>query len=126
MRTAEIRPQVGGIIKSRLFTQGSEVKAGQPLFQIDRAPFEVDVEIASASLKRAEASYRQLRQRTDRLAQLQNSGAVSRQDYDDAKENTAQAAASVAEATASLNRKNSTSLIQPSNRPLMAGSSKNS
>ncbi|MEI7367835.1 efflux RND transporter periplasmic adaptor subunit [Pectobacterium sp. 1950-15] len=105
MRTAEIRPQVGGIIKSRLFTQGSEVKAGQPLFQIDRAPFEVDVEIASASLKRAEASYRQLRQRTDRLAQLQNSGAVSRQDYDDAKENTAQAAASVAEATASLNRK---------------------
>lgn len=104
-RTAEIRPQVGGIIKSRLFVQGSEVRANQPLFQLDEAPFKADVEMATATLAKAQAAFHQLQLRAARLSQLQSSGAVSRQDIDDAKANAAQAAASVAEATAALNRK---------------------
>lgn len=104
-RTAEIRPQVGGIIKSRLFVQGSEVRANQPLFQLDEAPFKADVEMATAVLTKAQAAYHQLQLRAARLSQLQSSGAVSRQDIDDAKANATQAAASVAEATAALNRK---------------------
>ena len=105
LKTAQIRPQVGGIITARLFTQGSEVSAGQPLFQIDPAPFKAEVEMAEAVLARAVASYRQLSLRMQRLGKLQGTGAISRQDYDDARANTAQAAAGVAEAKASLNRK---------------------
>ncbi|MBJ9999813.1 efflux RND transporter periplasmic adaptor subunit [Erwinia sp. S38] len=105
LRTAQIRPQVGGIVTARLFSQGSEVKAGQPLFQIDPAPFQVEVDMAAATLARAEASHRQLQQRANRLSQILHTGAVSRQDYDDALANSAQAAASVAEAKASLQRK---------------------
>lgn len=105
LRTAQIRPQVGGIVTARLFEQGSEVKAGQPLFQIDPAPFKAEVAMAEAALTRAEASYRQLQLRAQRLSKLQGTGAISQQDYDDARANSAQAAASVAEAKASLNRK---------------------
>lgn len=105
LRTAQIRPQVGGIVTARLFSQGSEVKAGQPLFQIDPAPFRAEVAMAEATLARAEASHRQLQQKANRLSQIQHSGAVSRQDFDDALANSAQAAASVAEAKASLQRK---------------------
>jgi multidrug efflux system membrane fusion protein len=47
-RTAEIRPQVGGIIEKRLFEQGSKVEAGQPLFQINPEPFKAEVDSASA------------------------------------------------------------------------------
>lgn len=105
LRTAQIRPQVGGIVTARLFAQGSEVKAGQPLFQIDPAPFRAEVAMAEATLARVEASHRQLQQKANRLSQIQHSGAVSRQDFDDALANSAQAAASVAEAKASLQRK---------------------
>lgn len=105
LRTAQIRPQVGGIVTARLFSQGSEVKAGQPLFQIDPAPFRAEVAMAEATLARTEASHRQLQQKANRLSQIQHSGAISRQDFDDALANSAQAAASVAEAKASLQRK---------------------
>lgn len=105
LQTAQIRPQVGGIVTARLFSQGSEVIAGQPLFQIDPAPFKADVEMAEAVLVRAEAAYHQLKLRAQRLNQLQKNGAISQQDYDDAQANAAQAAASIAEAKASLTRK---------------------
>ncbi|WP_105746262.1 efflux RND transporter periplasmic adaptor subunit [Cronobacter dublinensis] len=105
IRSAQIRPQVGGIIKNRMFLQGSEVRAGQALFQIDAAPFKADVEMAAAALAKANATALQMSQRARRLALLQKNGAVSAQDYDDARANSAQAAADVAEAQASLNRK---------------------
>ncbi|OON42162.1 hypothetical protein BTJ39_03140 [Izhakiella australiensis] len=104
-KTAEIRPQVGGIINARFFVQGSEVRSGQPLFQIDRKAFEADVEMASAALQRAMASQMQLQLKANRLIKLKNSGAVSLQAIDDAKAEAAQAAASVAEAKATLKRK---------------------
>lgn len=105
VRTAQIRPQVGGIIQKRLFTQGSEIQQGQPLFQIDPAPFEADVEMARAAVAKAKATYQQMSQRAYRFSRLQQSAAISQQDFDDAKASSAQAAADLAEATASLNRK---------------------
>ena len=105
VKTAQIRPQVGGIIQKRLFRQGSEIREGQALFQIDAAPFAADVEMANAALARAKATYQQMSSRAYRFSQLQKNAAISQQDLDDAKAASAQAAADLAEATASLNRK---------------------
>jgi membrane fusion protein (multidrug efflux system) len=55
-RVAEVRPQVSGVIVKRLFTEGSEVKAGQQLYQIDPAPFQANLESARASLARVRAT----------------------------------------------------------------------
>ncbi|HEM8063038.1 TPA: efflux RND transporter periplasmic adaptor subunit [Enterobacter hormaechei] len=105
VKTAQIRPQVGGIIQKRLFVQGSEIREGQALFQIDAAPFAADVEMANAVVAKARATYQQMNSRAYRFSQLQKNAAVSQQDLDDAKAASAQAAAELAEATASLNRK---------------------
>lgn len=56
VRIAEIRPQVSGIVRRRLFEQGADVHAGQPLFEIDSSPFRAEEETAAASLQRAEAA----------------------------------------------------------------------
>ncbi|MCK9229995.1 MAG: efflux RND transporter periplasmic adaptor subunit [Syntrophales bacterium] len=74
--TAEVRPQVSGIIQKRLFTEGSDVEAGQPLFQIDPALFE-------AALARAEANLTTLELKAGRMQRLLDNKAVSRQAYDD-------------------------------------------
>jgi membrane fusion protein (multidrug efflux system) len=58
---AEIRPQVNGIIKKRLFKEGSDVKAGQLLYQIDPAPFQVALDSAKASLGKAQANLPSIR-----------------------------------------------------------------
>src|SRR5262245_26117110 len=54
-RVADVRARVSGIVVARLFEQGSEVKAGDPLYQIDTKPFEVDLQAAHAALAKAEA-----------------------------------------------------------------------
>ena len=54
-RVADVRPQVSGIVVERLFRQGSEVKAGDPLYRIDPRPFEVEVQASEAALAKAEA-----------------------------------------------------------------------
>jgi membrane fusion protein, multidrug efflux system len=81
---AEVRPQVGGIIQERLFTEGSDVKAGQVLFRIDTAPFQAALNNAKAALSRSEANLSAIRLRADRLRELLVDKAVSQQDYDDA------------------------------------------
>ncbi|MDP2798396.1 MAG: biotin/lipoyl-binding protein, partial [Deltaproteobacteria bacterium] len=63
---AEIRPQVSGLIQKRLFREGSDVKAGQVLYQIDPAPFQATLDNAKAALDRAEASLPSIRLRVDR------------------------------------------------------------
>lgn len=83
-RVAEIRPQVNGLIQKRLFTEGSDVEAGQVLYQIDPAPFQAALDNAKASLARAEANLPSVKARADRFAELVADNAVSRQDYDDA------------------------------------------
>jgi len=81
---AEVRPQVGGIIQRRLFTEGSDVRAGQPLFQIDPAIYQAAVSNASAALARSEAQLTTVQLRASRLRELLAEKAVSKQDYDDA------------------------------------------
>lgn len=104
-RAAEIRSQVGGIIEKRLFEQGSEVVAGQVLFQIAPAPFEAEVDSAAAALQRAEAGLTRAELRHRRSTALLPSQAISREAHDDAVADLAQAAATVAEARATLRRR---------------------
>lgn len=81
---AEIRPQISGLIRKRLFTEGSDVRAGQDLYQIDSASFEAAFENAKAALVRAESVLPALRLRADRFKQALADKAVSQQDFDDA------------------------------------------
>ncbi|MBP8609271.1 MAG: efflux RND transporter periplasmic adaptor subunit [Syntrophaceae bacterium] len=81
---AEVRPQVSGIIQKRLFTEGSDVKEGQPLFQIDPALYQVALDNAKAALARSEAQLSTIQLRETRLKDLLVEKAVSQQDYDDA------------------------------------------
>jgi len=67
---AEVRPQVTGIVKERLFTEGSLVEAGQPLFQLDDATYRADLNSALASLRRAEATVEVARLNAARLEEL--------------------------------------------------------
>ena len=105
VRVAEIRPQVGGIVRRRLFEQGGEIRAGAPLFQIDPAPFKADADMAAAALKRAEAALARARAQTRRLEPLVVTEAISRQSYDDAVSQRDQAAADVTQARAVLARR---------------------
>lgn len=81
---AEVRPQVGGIIQKRLFTEGSDVKAGETLYQIDPATYQAAHASAKAALAKAEANCFTLKQKTERYKQLVAINAVSRQEFDDA------------------------------------------
>ena len=90
---AEVRPQVGGIIKKRLFTEGTDVKAGQLLYQIDPASYEAALASAKAVQARAEANLVATRLKADRYLELVKTKAVSQQDNDDT-----QAALKLAEA----------------------------
>ncbi|ABK19350.1 efflux RND transporter periplasmic adaptor subunit [Syntrophobacter fumaroxidans] len=92
---AEIRPQVNGIIQKRLFKEGSDVKAGQVLYQIDPASFQAALDNAKASLARAEANRPAIRLRVERYKELLADKAVSRQDHDDAVASLKQADAEV-------------------------------
>lgn len=104
-RTAEIRPQVSGIVQRRLFEQGADIQAGAALFEIDAAPFKAEVQNAQAALKRAQAVLARARIQVERLQPLVSAEAVSQQTYDDAASQREQAAADVAQAEATLARK---------------------
>ncbi len=104
-RVAEIRPQVNGVIQRRLFEQGTEVRAGQPLFQINPAPFRADVNSAAAAVQRARAALSRASLQERRLAPLVKADAVSGQDYDDAVAARDQAAADLAASRADLARR---------------------
>jgi membrane fusion protein, multidrug efflux system len=69
-RVSEVRPRVSGIIVNRMFHQGSEVKVGDPLYQIDPRPFEVEVQSTEAALARAEAAQEQASLQARRIATL--------------------------------------------------------
>ncbi len=104
-RTAEIRPQVSGIVQKRLFEQGSEVKEGQVLFQLNAAPFKAEENSARAALARAEATIERARTQAERLKPLIDVDAISRQSYDDAVSAQRQAEADVMAARAALERR---------------------
>ncbi len=106
---AEIRPQVNGIIQSRLFREGANVKAGELLYQIDPAPYKAAFEQAKAALTTAEAdlvtaeaNLPAIRSRAERLKGLVGIHAVSEQSYDDAAAALRQAEANLAARKASV------------------------
>lgn len=101
---AEVRPQVNGIVRQRLFTEGGTVKAGQALYQIDPAIYQANVDSAAAALARAEANRDMARLKAGRHEELVKTGAVSRQAYDEAQAGLKQAEAEVSAAHAALER----------------------
>ncbi|MFZ5465638.1 MAG: efflux RND transporter periplasmic adaptor subunit [Pseudomonadota bacterium] len=101
---AEIRPQVTGIIKSRKFIEGSEVEAGQLLYQIDPSGYQAAYDGARASLSRAEAQLQSARLKAERQAELVKINAVSKEAHDDAQAALKQARADVASARAVLDK----------------------
>jgi membrane fusion protein, multidrug efflux system len=101
-REAEIRPQVTGLIQSRLFTEGQLVSEGQALYQIDAAEYAASVNSAKAALQRAEATAEAARQTASRYERLAEINAVSRENYDQAVAAQRQAEADVAMQKAAL------------------------
>ena len=101
-RTAEVRARVAGILLKRVFTEGSDVKAGDTLFQIDPAPLQAAYDSAKASLASAEANVKQAQSQADRYEVLVKINAVSKQEYDTAIAAAAQGNASVLVAKAAL------------------------
>lgn len=99
-RVAEVRPQVSGIILRRLFEEGSHVRAGQTLYEIDPASYRAAHEQAEAALANARANLLGVRGKAERYAQLLDVEGISRQEHDDAQAAYAQAAASVKAAAA--------------------------
>lgn len=99
---SEVRPQVGGVIKARLFQEGSIVQAGQSLYQIDPATYQATYNSAAAALAQAQAQALAAKLKADRYKTLVESGAVSKQDNDDAQAAAAQTAAAVAVQKAAL------------------------
>ena len=93
---AEVRPQVSGIIQRRLFAEGTAVRAGAPLYQIDPAPYETVLDGARAALAQSQANLTAARLRAERYRDLVVINAVSKQAYDDAEAARQQAEASVA------------------------------
>lgn len=102
-RVAEVRPQVNGIIQKRLFVEGSEVTAGQLLYQIDPAVYQARVDSAVASLARARAVEQSARLKAERYRVLVKTKSVSELDQIEIEASWKQAIADVAAAEAALN-----------------------
>lgn len=128
--TAEVRPQVGGIVRKRLFAEGADVRAGDLLFEIDPSTYQAananaqaaqararaalasaraartnastELAIAKAALARAEANATPLRLKTERFTELMSLNAVSKQDSDDAFAALRQAEAAIQAAEAAV------------------------
>src|SRR3954470_19594433 len=99
---SEVRPQVSGIIRARLFTEGANVKEGDVLYRIDSRVYESAAGEVRADLNSAIATRNAARARADRLGELAKSGVVSKQDLLDAQASADSAAAAVERARASL------------------------
>ena len=95
-RVSEVRPRISGIVVERLFNQGSEVKAGDPLYRIDPRPFEVEVQSSEAALARARATLEQATQHANRIATLTSQRAAPEARNEEAVAALRQAEADVA------------------------------
>ena len=100
--SADVRPQVTGIIQTRLFTEGSEVTQGQQLYQIDPAVYQAAYDSAMATLQHDEVALTNARARAQRYETLLKSNTVNRQDYDDAQAIAQEDEATIAVARAAV------------------------
>ncbi|MFT3719106.1 MAG: efflux RND transporter periplasmic adaptor subunit [Pseudorhodoferax sp.] len=101
-RVAEVRARAAGILQRRLFREGSDVKAGQPLFAIDPAPYQASYQSAQAQLVRAQANLTKASETAKRYEPLVAANAISKQDYADAVAARTQAEADVGVARAAV------------------------
>jgi len=101
-KDVEIRARVNGIVEKRYFTEGSAVRAGQPLFLIDPKPYEASVAVAEAEVARANAQKSQAEREAARLKPLAERRAIGQKEADDAQSNAELAAANVKAAEARL------------------------
>jgi len=101
-RVAEVRPQVSGIVQKRLFAEGSDVRVGEQLYQIDPASYSATLRSAEAALQRAQANREKAKLLQDRYGPLRANNLVSQQAYDDAVTGFAAAEADVAAAKAQV------------------------
>jgi len=99
---ADVRPQVNGILIRRLFEEGGTVHAGQPLYQIDPAPYQASFDSSKAALANAQANLATTRAKAERYANLLKQNAIAPQDYDDALAAWKQAEANVLQSQANL------------------------
>ncbi len=109
VRTAEVRSRVGGIVQKRYFNEGSEVRAGQSLYLVDPAPYQVAVDSAKANvgqteaaLARAEANLALASTKVNRYKALVETNAISKQEFDDLQAAQKLASADVAAARAAV------------------------
>jgi membrane fusion protein (multidrug efflux system) len=102
VRTAEVRARVDGIIERRLYAEGTDVAAGDPLFQIDPRPLRAELNVAQAALRRAEAGRMNARRNVERFEALIASNVISRQEYDAAIARAAETDADVGAARAEV------------------------
>lgn len=100
--TSEVRPQVNGLITARLFAEGDEVRAGQPLYRIDPQPYQAQVASARAALSRAKAAIASNDALARRYGELVKINAIARQDFENATTTAQQARADVAAQQAAL------------------------
>ncbi len=99
---SDVRPQVNGIIQARLFVEGSNVRAGQVLYQIDPATYRAAYDQAKALVASAEANVATAKAKADRYGDLVKINGVAKQDYDDAKAAYLQAVATVQQDQAAM------------------------
>lgn len=104
--TSEVRPQVSGIVRERLFTEGSTVRAGQVLYRIEASLYRAAAAQAQANLQNANAAQEAAKAKADRYRPLAKIEAVSQQDLTDATATARQAGASVAQNRAALDTAN--------------------
>lgn len=100
--TSDVRPQVNGLIVARLFTEGDQVRAGQPLYRIDPKPYQAQVASARAALARAQAAVASTAALARRYGELVRINAISRQEAENATTGAQQARADVAAQRAAL------------------------
>ncbi|MCD1125473.1 efflux RND transporter periplasmic adaptor subunit [Jinshanibacter sp. LJY008] len=105
-RTAEVRPQVGGILLHRYFAEGRDVKAGESLYQIDPATYQADLDQAKADLAKSVAAAELARLTVKRYTPLKKNHYVSQQDYDSAVATASQADAQVQVSRAAVDTAN--------------------
>ena len=99
-REVEVRARVSGLLERQFFIEGEPVKAGAPMYVIERAPYEIGLQQAKAALSQRQAQFEQARREVQRLKVLADDSAVPRREYDDAvsSERVAAAAAEAAQA----------------------------
>ena len=100
--TSEVRPQVNGLVRARLFTEGDFVRQGQPLYRIDAAPYEAQAASARAALTRAQAGTASSAALSRRYGELVRINAISRQEFENAQTASNQAQSDVAAQSAAL------------------------